>query len=404
MLIVFIIVILTSFIYTNIYTKNNEYSENYIEISGVVKFKTQKDNYNEYSIENFLVRDYNKNQINTGDVVKIYGKIKNYTDFNLYLKSKGYKALINLNKYEIIDENIFYKRIGDLKENIKDTTRYLYKKNSDFLNALLLGQKQDLDDTDIFSITGTSHIIAISGLHIGIFSTLIIFILGKIYKIYKLIILFFIISLYGVMVGSPPSIIRAIGCSFFIYIAFFIDRKNDHISTLSLIGIILIINNPYIIYNISFQLSFLATLSITYFYKYINNVIKNSTISVTISANILTLPILYYNFGQISLISIISNLIVIPFIGIIMYLGILSIILFKINIFSAKIISKINTVIINMIYLILDKMRNFKFACVYIDNPNIFFVIIYYIIVFSYMIFKETKVIKEQENELQGYY
>ena len=59
-----------------------------------------------------------------------------------------------------------------------------------------------------------------------------------------------------------------------LYLSFFLDRKDDKISTLSFIGILLVINNPYIIYNISFQLSFLATLSIIYFYGYINNKLK----------------------------------------------------------------------------------------------------------------------------------
>ncbi|WP_394814054.1 ComEC/Rec2 family competence protein, partial [Phocaeicola vulgatus] len=73
--------------------------------------------------------------------------------------------------------------------------------------------------------------------------------------------------------------IRAIVCSLISYLAIFVEKRSDSINNLSIVGISLIINNPYVIYNISFQLSFLATLSIIYFYGYINEKIKVNTLS-----------------------------------------------------------------------------------------------------------------------------
>jgi competence protein ComEC len=206
------------------------------------------------------------------------------------------------------------------------------------------------------------------------------------------------------MIGTTPSIVRAIAFTMILYLAIFFDRKIDGISTLSLIGIFLVINNPYIIYNISFQLSFLATLSIIYFYGYINNVIKLSLISLTLASNILTLPIIYYNFKGIPIISVISNIVIVPFIGIIMYMSIISISIFKINIGIAKLIAYFNMIIINNIYFLLEKLSSLDFAYIEINNPNMIYVIIYYTAIFLYMIYKELKVMKEQKNELQGYY
>jgi competence protein ComEC len=206
------------------------------------------------------------------------------------------------------------------------------------------------------------------------------------------------------MIGTSPSIVRAIAFTMILYLAIFFDRKIDGISTLSLIGIFLVINNPYIIYNISFQLSFLATLSIIYFYGYINNVIKLSLISLTLASNILTLPIIYYNFKGIPIISVISNMVIVPFIGIIMYMSIISISIFKINIGIAKFIAYFNIIIIDNIYFLLEKLSSLDFAYIEIDNPNMIYVLIYYTAIFLYMIYKELKVMKEQKNELQGYY
>lgn len=414
LLIIFVIIVFVSFIYTKNIKKDVLYDNQTIIVEGLVKEKKEKSKYNEYKVDEFLTRDYTKRKnIKIGQIIKVKGKFKsldkiNYEDFDYgrYLKSNGYKGLMYINSYEVIGESKLYLLLGNIKTYIRDTTRYLYKEASDFINSMIIGEKENLkqEDKDMFSKTGTSHIIAISGLHTGIFCVLITFIIGGINKYYKLIILSSIIFLYAIMVGSSPSITRSVVFTIILYLAVFIDKKRDQISTLSMIGIFLIINNPYIIYNVSFQLSFLATLSIIYFYGYINNIIKISLISLTLSANILTLPIVYYNFKGIPIISVISNIVIVPFIGLIIYLSIMSVILFKINIQIAKLISNFNGFIINIIYFLLEKLSNLYFAYIEVDNPNMYCVIIYYTVVFSYMIYKELKVMKEQKNELQGYY
>ncbi|MCR8746550.1 ComEC/Rec2 family competence protein [Romboutsia lituseburensis] len=414
LLITFLIIMIISLIYTNNKTLDCSYNDNKVEIIGTVEQKKEKERYDEYKISEFLVRDYTKRKnIKVGDEININGKFKSLGEMNdfkfnygRYLKSIGCEGLIYIESYKIIGENIFYKSLDRLKEYIRSSNRYLYKKNSDFINSLVLGEKDQLsqNEKDMFSRTGTSHIIAISGLHTGILCVLISFIIGGINKFYKLLILITIMIIYCIMIGSSPSILRAIFFIMILYIAIFTDRKRDGISTLSLIGIILLINNPYILYNISFQLSFLATLSIIYFYGYINNRLKISVISLTLASNILTLPIIYYNFNGIPIISIISNIIIVPFIGVIIYISILSVFLFRVNITISKCIAYFNCIIINAIYFLLCNLSELDFAYIEIENPSKFYVIIYYTIVFSYMIYKELKVMKEQTNELQGYY
>lgn len=414
LLIVFLIIMIISLLYTNNKILDGSYNDEKVEITGTVEHKKEKEKYDEYRISKILVRDYTKSRnIKVGDEIIIRGKFKSLGkmndfkfDYGRYLKSIGCEGLIYIESYKIIGENKFYKSLGKLKEYIRNSNRYLYKKNSDFINSLVLGEKDELSENekDMFSRTGTSHIIAISGLHTGILCVLISFIIGGVNKFYKLVILITIMFIYCIMIGSSPSILRAIFFIIVLYIAIFTDRKRDGISTLSLIGIILLVNNPYILYNISFQLSFLATLSIIYFYGYINNKLKISVISLTLASNILTLPIIYYNFNGIPIISVISNIIIVPFIGIIIYVSILSIVLFNINITISKYIAYFNCIIINAIYFLLCNLSDLDFAYVEIENPSKVYVIIYYTVVFSYMIYKELKVMKEQTNELQGYY
>lgn len=413
-LIIFIILLIVSFIYTNTNAINTDYDNEDIEIIGIVKYKKEKERYNEYIVGKFVVRDYTKyKKIKVGSEIKLTGKFKDLNkmsyesfDYGRYLRSMGYKGLIYLKDYSIVGNNLMYEYIYKAKSYISNTIRYLYKTNSDFINSMMLGQKDDLSQNEklMFTRTGTSHIIAISGLHTGILSGLIIFMMGKINKIYKLIVLSTMMFIYSAMVGNSPSIIRAIMFIISLYLSFFLDRKMDKISTLSFIGILFVINNPYIIYNISFQLSFLATLSIIYFYGYINNKLNIKIISLTLSANILTIPIIYYNFEGIPLVSILGNIIIVPFVGIIIYLAMLSLILFNINIYISSIVVHINRFILETIYVLLERISNLDFAYIVIEEPKLYYVIIYYIVVFLYMIYKEAKTIKEKSHELQGYY
>lgn len=408
LLLVFIILI----IFSIIKTKNDDYfqREENIEIYGVVKLKVEKENYIEYDIDKFLVRDYNRKfEVNVGDIVYVNGKIKDLakissSEFNYinYIKGRGYEGLVYSSYYEVVGYNEFYIFLNNIFLYMKDTTRYLYKENSDFINSLLLGLKTDLseEESDMFSKTGTSHIVAISGMHIGILASIIILFFGKINRIYKIILVLIISVFYSIMIGFSPSIIRAIGFMGLNHFSYFIDMKNDSISNLSLIGILFVTNNPYIIYNVSFQLSFLGMLSIAYFYRIINKKINNKFISITLSANILTLPVVYYIFGNVSLLSIFGNLIVSPFIAIIIYLSIMSILLFKINLFFCDIIVSVNRFIINAIYFLLDKVSNIEFLYFEFYETNFLLVVIYYIVIFSYIIYYETyKTVKNSNKE-----
>ena len=149
LLILFTLLLVISFIYTNNKSLDNIKDKEKITIEGIIKDKIEKEKYDQYKIGNYLVNDYNKNlDIKTGKIVKISGSIKsldnmNYENFNYgrYIKSMGYKGVITIKYYNIIGENKFYINIGKMKNYIRDGFRYLYKDSSDFINSLILGQK-----------------------------------------------------------------------------------------------------------------------------------------------------------------------------------------------------------------------------------------------------------------------
>ena len=413
LLLIFILLLILGFFITKDRELDNINEDTKTTITGVVKDKKEKSKYTQYIIDGYLVNDYKrKYELKIGKVVSVQGKLKdldrmNFDDFNYgrYIKSCGYKGVIYSDYFKVIGQNKFYINLGQLKMYMRDTFRYLYKDTSNFINSFLLGMKEDLtqEENEMFSRTGTSHVIAISGLHTNIICILIAYVIRGINKLYKLFILMIIMVLYSIMVGFSPSIVRAVAFVAVMYLAVFLFKKRDGITTLSLIASVLIINNPYTIYNVSFQLSFLATLSILYFNKIIKKRLKFDIVSMTIAANILTMPIVYYVFGGIPVLSILGNIVIIPFIGIIMNLSIFSILFFEFNLNITKVIVYINKTLINMVYYILDKLSQIEIGYIEVENPSMTYVIIYYVLIFSYMIYKELKTMKEQENEIQGY-
>ena len=414
LLLVFFIVIIISLIITNLENENEYETNKLITVEGLISEKVTKEKYTQYKLDNYLIKDYSKKvNINPGSVVKVTGKFKNYKDlkfedfdYGRYLKSQGYEGTIDIKYYNVVKNNLFYSKLFNLKDKISKSIKYLYKDKSKFINSILIGEKENLDEDikEIFSKTGVSHILALSGLHVSILILVIGCSLGKINRLYKLLIISIILWLYSIMVGQSPSIIRAIVCSIISYLSIFIHERADGVSSLSFIGTILVVSNPYIIYNISFQLSFLATLSIIYFYGYINSKIKFKLIALTLAANILTIPIVYLHFKNISLVSVISNVVVVPFLSIIIYISIISVIILPMSFTLSKFMVIINIFIIDKINTILEVLYDLKFSCIEFEESNKFIVIIYYILVGIYMIYKEKKTIKEQKNGLQGYH
>ncbi|MGM9532634.1 ComEC/Rec2 family competence protein [Intestinibacter sp.] len=413
LLLIFIVLLVLGFLITKDSGLDNINKDTEITITGVVKDKKEKDKYTQYIIDGYLVNDYKrKYELKIGKVVSVQGKQKDlekmeFDDFNYgrYIRSCGYKGMIYSDYFKVVGQNKFYIHLGQLKMYMRDTFRYLYKDTSNFINSFLLGMKYDLtqEENEMFSRTGTSHVIAISGLHTNIICILIAYVIRGINKLYKLFILIVVMVLYSIMVGFSPSIVRAVAFVAIMYLAVFLFKKRDGITTLSLIASLLIINNPYTIYNVSFQLSFLATLSILYFNKMIKKRLKFDIVSMTVAANILTIPIVYYVFGGIPILSILGNIVIIPFIGIIMNLSIFSILFFEFSLNITKVIVYINKTLINMVYYILDKLSQIEIGYIQVENPNMTYVIIYYVLIFSYMIYRELKTMKEQENEIQGY-
>ncbi len=209
------------------------------------------------------------------------------------------------------------------------------EKSASLLSALTLGDKKLLskDTKNSFADSGAMHVLAVSGLHVGILFVLFSYLLNFLFpqkrlKIIKLILLILILWFYAFLTGLAPSVMRS--CTMFTLIAIGenLKRKGNIYNSIGASALILMLLNTKVIFEVGFQLSYLALFAIIYFQPKIANLIqiRNKPLqkiwqltSVSLAAQIGTAPIAIYYFHQFPVYFWLSNLIVIPAAAIILY-------------------------------------------------------------------------------------
>lgn len=262
--------------------------------------------------------------------------------------------------------------------------------------AIIIGDKKNIDQNlrDSFSKSGLSHIIAISGLHISIFSLTLLwflFFLGFSRKS-GILVISAILVFYIILIGAPPSAVRAGVMGFLAFLAIFLGRLNKSENALMFCALIMLLFNPKILRDdIGFQLSFLSVLGIVYFYPFLNNKMANiyknyaflkaplSIISLTIAAQALIIPIIAINFKQISLISPLSNLLALWTLPFLLALGMGAIILSFFYSPLAPLFFAPTQFILKYLIFISDFLGSLPLASLKTESPPLIFIIIYYL-------------------------
>lgn len=253
-----------------------------------------------------------------------------YTDHFQIKKSTDFSTMILANKLQ--------NHLATSVENSSFSTE-----SQGVIKALLLGIRNDISQEiyQAYIDAGAVHILAISGLHIGIIISILSFILHLFFKNKKhniLILCTLIIFLwaYALLTGLSPSVVRAVTMFSFLSIALETKRHQGIYDNLIISIFILLIFNPFYIYDVGFQLSYMAVFSVITFQPLFNRwwYPKNGIVrffygilSVSFSAQVGVLPISLYYFNQFPSLFFITNLLVLPFLGIILSMGILVIFL-----------------------------------------------------------------------------
>ena len=341
-------------------------------INGSYYFKTQKE-------KNNFITDFN-----IGDRIYLAGELSSplkNTNFNLfnykdYLYNNKTFYMINIKniKKNKHNTNILYSIKNFCLKRIDKVTNSKY-----YLKAFILGDNKDisLNTRKNYQKLGISHLFAVSGMHVTLLSMIIIKLLKKLklndLSTYILVSIF--LCLYMFLTGFSPSVVRA--SLFFILLSFnkVFKLKLRIINVLILTICLIILYNPFIIYNIGFLFSSVISVYLVIFNKlisdrknYITKLLMTSFIAI-----ITSIPISLYNFSEINYLSIIYNLLFVPLITFI--------------IFPLSLISFICPIFDNILYFFIKLMEDLSIllnsfnTCLIFIKPPLIICFIYYILI-----------------------
>jgi competence protein ComEC len=324
---------------------------------------------------------------------------KEYPDFSYknYLSRFGIDAVGYKPKIEIVQGNFGFKPklyiLRFKKIFVERLAQTLPEPQNAFLGGLLLGAKHAIPQTltDEFNRTSTSHIVAVSGFNITIIAAAIDWLLMwlGLRKRLSFILALLGILMFVIMTGATASVVRAGIMGSLLLIAINIGRVNVVANSLAFTAVVMLGLNPQILtFDVGFQLSFAALLGIVYivpladpYFLWIPDFLRQILLA-TIAAQIFTLPILMFNFGQLSLVGLIANILVLPVVPITMLFGFLTGITALIWNKLAIPFSAITWLLLTYILRVIGFFSALSFAAVN-WHISIWAVMIYYLIVIS---------------------
>ncbi len=338
-------------------------------------------------------------EYNIGDKISFEGKINIPEDFDgfeykYYLFAQGIYYIEYYPKVELLkeaDKDIWF-NIASYRKSASEVVKKIYSQpQAGIINAMVLGEKSDLSDETLesFNRTGTRHIIAISGLHMTIIGVLIMYLLlavglNRNFAFYLAVLG---IGFYVTLVGFPASAVRASVMSVMILLAVKVGRLSSAGIAIIFAGSLMLLLNPNLLrYDTGFQLSFLAVLGIIYIYpkldfcfrKYSDYLKIKTMFLITISAQIATLPIIINSFGQFSVFSVFANILVLPFVPIVMIGGIISIMAGFVNLLIGQILAVPIWLILSLQLYIINNFAGLEIGFFSFENVSILFGVVYY--------------------------
>ena len=315
-------------------------NESFLSVLSVPKSETELDFLHYYKAEAYV----NRFQKPYSDFQFDYGKYLSRKDiyFQAYLPNSfqsGARTDLTLS------EKIRQKRLSTLS---KIDRANFSKRTREFTKGIILADRTEMDAETVqdFSKSGLMHILAISGSHMAIIFWLIVIVLNRIFppqfRNYKVIISLVLIWAFAIFIDYGNSVVRSCIMISAYYLNVLLQRKPDLLHAMAVAAFAILLQDTNQFFDVGFQLSFVAVFGIFWLnqpiLKYLpkpkstfQNFMAN-VVSISMSAQITTLPLVVYYFHQYSFISIIANLIVIPFSEILIIFSLLMTVLIEFSI------------------------------------------------------------------------
>lgn len=390
----------------------NEKGENEHSYEYIIKLQSKNKRLND---KKFILRIKKKGKkIKFGYKIKFVGeyirptKRRNYQgfDYSLYLKTQKLYGTFESSNYSILSTNCcsyVEKIVNSFKESTKSILRgNLDKDLAELCIGILIGDRGNLEDKieEDFKKSNLTHMLAVSGSHFVYIITCIKY-LEKVFKWrnFNNVLTIIIIILFMELTGNTASVIRSGIMAIMLILAKVFHRKSDVWTNMALSAVLALVYNPYTLFDIGFELSYGGVIGIVVFYDKVKDTLGKIIIkmhkeskmlqyilegtSVTISANLVIIPIMIYNFNTISFSFIVSNLLAGGLLGIIVILGFLLVFLSLMLGQTLSIFFYILNFLLKALTKIAEVCSKLPFSYIYVPTPKILGIFIFY----SYLFF-----------------
>ena len=371
----------------------------------------------------FILFYYSNDIFTSGDIFSCDFKLQSLEGSNYKLSNYSNSiyaqgSVVSLEKLEATHK--FYKFTGAIRSYVKNTiTKFFNGDIGALLTALTIGDKSDMSPAFSKNVrsTGVSHIIVVSGIHLAIIMGSIFKVLDKLFYnrfLRSFISVICVIIISGVC-GFTMSILRAGAMYIIAGIAPVLNRENDSLNSLGTAVIAVMIGVPFAIFNISFQLSVLATLSIVWLTPFylellteklkINSKIIKSVLNIillSICATVFTMPVVIKVFGYVSIIAPLTNLLITYPVSWALSTNILALILHAIPFLSFLCVPVflISAVCAKYTIKIINRLALLPITTVNMPDEAFYLSILFIILLIAFMIFydfKRQKILNSEE-------
>lgn len=360
------------------------------------------------SVKRIFVNTEKIPNVKIGNIIKVRGKLRQFEkaankgnfDSRKYYLSLGFYGKIEAGTIEVINSDYsgirqglyelrmeIIERLEKLCSDNKGIFSIINNKNG-IIGAIILGDKIDLDSDikELYSVSGIAHILAISGLHISFIGMAIYRLLRRRFRfLFSAAVSIPVVLSFGIMSGFGISTIRAIIMFILKIIGEVLGRKYDAITAISLAGLVLLVQNPFVVCNSGFQMSFGAIIAIVLILPIVEEILNtdNKTIKV-LSANftisLVMNPILAWNYYELPTFSFLLNIVVVPLMSVVIVSSIVGIFCSCIMFGFGKIVIFPGCGILELYTFLCNIINKSSFASIVVGQPKVTIIIVYYAI------------------------
>jgi competence protein ComEC len=363
----------------------------------------------------FEKKDRYKEEIEFGKKIEMHGTLEPFPfqrnpgefDYGKYLALNDIQGIVtvkgldNVQVGKEVDGNSFQVWTYSVQKALYHVIDRLHSpRHASFLKGIIFGYRADIpaDVKQSFMDTGTIHILAVSGSNVAFVAFIFFSILGFFRLPRKAVGGVAILGLiaYMLLTGSSASVVRATIMAIVLLCGTLFERKADIYNSISVAALILLFWNTNTLFDVGFQLSFAAVISIVYFYPRLESLIKKipdrfeeikavdavlKLFAVSLAAQLGTVPFTAYYFGRVSIISLVANIPVVPISGLNTFIGAAEIMFYPISPWIARLYAVVNNFLVWFLLGFVKQAASVPFAYLEAWHFSAVFVIGYYILV-----------------------